>query len=96
MSESARTREEVAKVASLVLTARRLLASGTLVDLSAIEERVRGLCSAIEAMPREDGRPLREDLLVLIDKLNRLGDDLKEQLAQISSKRAGDDQDKGI
>ena len=95
MNETAKTREEVAKVASLVLTARRLLASGTLVDLSAIEERVRALCGAIEAMPPDEGRPLREDLLTLIDKLNRLGSDLRDQLAQISSKRAGDDQGRG-
>ena len=33
-------REELAKVSSLVLTARRLVAGGALVDLSALEERV--------------------------------------------------------
>jgi len=75
-------REELSKVASLVLTARRLLASGTLVDLSAIEDRVRVVVDAVEAMPAEKGRELLDDMTALIDKLDRLGQELQEQLGQ--------------
>ena len=75
-------REELSKVASLVLTARRLLASGTLVDLSAIEDRVRVVVDTVEAMPAEEGRELLDDMTALIDKLDRLGQELQEQLGQ--------------
>jgi hypothetical protein len=81
-------REELSKVASLVLTARRLLASGTLVDLSAIEERVRVVVDTVEAMPAEDGRKLLDDMTTLIDKLDRLGQELQEQLGQFDDTRS--------
>lgn len=82
-------REELTKVSSLVLTARRLLASGTLVDLSAIEERVGAVVAAVKAMPPEEGRALVDDLCALIDRLDRLGEDLQEQLSQINDKLDG-------
>ena len=85
-AEAIEPREELAKVSSLVITARRLLATGTLVDLSAIEERVRGVVGAVEALPREDGRKLINDMTALMNKLDRLGEDLREQLTQINGK----------
>ncbi|HLN24560.1 MAG TPA: hypothetical protein VK558_11300 [Patescibacteria group bacterium] len=81
-------REELSKVASLVLTARRLLASGTLVDLSAIEDRVRVVVDTVEAMPAEDGRELLDDMTTLIDKLDRLSQELQEQLVQFDDTRS--------
>lgn len=88
MTTTEEAREELAKVVSLVLTARRLVATGTLVDLSAIEDRVRVFCDAIEEMPREDGQVLLEDMRALIGKLDRLAADLQDHLGQLSAKRA--------
>jgi len=75
-------REELAKVSSLVLTARRLVAGGTLVDLSALEDRVRLICETVQQMPREDGQELLEELQALIGRLDQLAGDLQERLAQ--------------
>ena len=81
----AETREELNKLSSVVLTARRLLCSGTMVDLSAIEERVSQVTETIATLPREEARPLRDDLIALINRLDMLGSDLREQLQQVSA-----------
>ena len=76
-------REELAKVSSLVLTARRLVAGGALVDLSALEERVRIICDTVQQMPREDGQELLDELQALIGRLDQLAGDLEERLSQL-------------
>lgn len=86
----AQTREELSKVSSLVLTARKILASGTLVDLAALQERVAGIVASVETMPRENGQALIDDMQALIRRLERLGEDLQEQLDQTTA-RLGDD-----
>lgn len=78
------TREELAKVSSLVLTARRLVASGALVDLSALEDRVRLICEAVQQMPLDEGQGLLEDLRALINRLDQLAGDLEVRLEQLS------------
>jgi hypothetical protein len=78
-------REELAKISSLALTARRLIASGKLVDLSALEDRVRDACEAIQAMPREEGKDLVADMQALIGRLDQLTRDLQGRLAECRS-----------
>ena len=73
-------REELDKAASLVLTARRLLATGTTVDLSALENKVRTICDRVAAMTREDGRPLVPALESLIGDLDRLETAIHERV----------------
>ena len=75
-------REELAKVSSLVLTARRLVAGGALVDLSALEDRVRTICETVQQMPREEGQELLEELQALIGRLDQLAGDLEDRLSQ--------------
>ncbi len=74
---------EVRKVASMVGTARRLMATGTMVDLSELEGKVAGLCAAIEALPREEGRGLVGDLETLLSNLDRLAADIEAQHGRI-------------
>ena len=76
-------REELAKVSSLVLTARRLVAGGALVDLSALEDRVRTVCESAQRMPREDGQGLLDELQALIGRLDQLAGDLEDRLSQM-------------
>lgn len=76
----AQVREELDKAGSLVLTARRLLATGTMVDLSALEGKVRGICEKLVAMEREDGRPLLPAMEKLIDDLDRLAESIHERV----------------
>lgn len=73
-------REELDKAASLVVTARRLLATGTMVDLSALEGKVRAICDQVAAMTREDGRPLKAALESLIGDLERLENAIHERV----------------
>ncbi|HLO78139.1 MAG TPA: hypothetical protein VK196_16920 [Magnetospirillum sp.] len=73
-------REELDKAASLVLTARRLLATGTMVDLSALEGKVRCICDRVAAMEREDGRPLVPVMETLIGDLDRLAEAIQERI----------------
>lgn len=83
------TREELDKVSSLVLAARRLLASGTLVDLAAVEERVRAICGRVEVMPRDEGQSLLAAMEGLIARLDQLANDLEEHLRQIGAPQGG-------
>lgn len=73
-------REELDKAASLVLTARRLLATGTMVDLSALEGKVRSICDQVAAMGREAGRPLMPAMESLIGDLDRLEAAIQERV----------------
>jgi hypothetical protein len=86
VNEAQTAREEVTKVASLILTARRLLAGGRLVNLSAIENRVRLVCDAVAGMPIEEGRCLMDELQNLIDLLGQLDRDLHEQLGELTAR----------
>ncbi len=83
MSEGAEdVLDEVRKVISLVATARRLLASGAVVDLSALDDKVQRLCERAQALGREGGGavvPALEDLIACLDDL----------AADLEAKRAG-------
>jgi hypothetical protein len=88
MAESVEgAREELAKISSLVLTARRLLAGGTLVDVTAVAERVRAVCQTIDALPKDDGLTLLPDVEGLMARLDMLETDLNAHLARVRSLR---------
>ncbi|CCG41863.1 hypothetical protein [Magnetospirillum molischianum] len=70
--ESDRLRAELEKATSLVGAARRLLATGTMVDLAALEGRVRLICDGIAGLPPETGRSFRAVIETLIVDLDRL------------------------
>ena len=72
-------REELEKAASLVTTAFRLLATGTMVDLSALEAKVRFICEGLAGMEREDGRDFRPGMEALIADLDRLAEAIEER-----------------
>lgn len=75
----ATVRQELEKAASLIAGARRLMAEGRSVELSALEERVRTITSALRAMPEEAQSRYREHLEVLLDILEALETDLEER-----------------
>lgn len=64
--------QELEKAASMVGTARRLLSTGTTVDLSALEGKVRFICETLAGMARDEGRALVPDMEALIADLDRL------------------------
>lgn len=79
MTAADRVQTELEKAASMVSTARRLLATGTMVDLSALEGRIRFVCETLAGMEREDGRPALPAMEALIADLDRLAEAIRER-----------------
>lgn len=65
-------RMELEKAAVLVGTARRLLNTGTEVDLGALEGKVRFVCGAVLELEKGEGLSLRPGLEALMDDLDML------------------------
>jgi hypothetical protein len=74
-----RLREELEKAASLVTTAHRLLATGTMVDLSALEGKVRLICETLAAGAGDEGKSLRPGMEALIADLDRLAEAIRQR-----------------
>jgi hypothetical protein len=79
MSDTERVRQELEKAASLVGTARRLLATGTMVDLAALEGKVRTICRGVIDLGLEDSQPLRPDMEALIVDLDLLAEAIRDR-----------------
>lgn len=79
---------ELAKVASLIATARRMLAESRIVDLSALEAKVRTLCDALLAAPAETRETLHTEVSQVIADLDRLGEELTRQNEAVTAQMA--------
>lgn len=90
MIRSEWVRQELEKAASLVETARRLLATGTMVDLSALEGKVVNICNGVADMSRDDGQSLRPDMEALISNLDLLAVAIQDRYAPPASQDASD------
>jgi len=74
---------EIDKVASVVATARRLLAEGKMVDLSALEDKVRAICEAIRMQPQDEPEHLQEAMRAAIGDLDKLAEDLRDRFGAV-------------
>ena len=81
--DGSQIKTEVHKVASLVDTVCQLLAEGRIVDLSALEGKVRLMCDAIQDAAPEEHAELREPVAAIIDALDQLEADLTRQYGAI-------------
>ncbi|MCW8861059.1 MAG: hypothetical protein OQK07_01390 [Rhodospirillales bacterium] len=79
---------QVAKVESLIASARRLLAEGKMVDLSSLQGHVGELCTQIAATPDDNGR-MGQTLLEIIAALDSLAKDLVEQNRKLGTAAIG-------
>jgi hypothetical protein len=79
MTGSDHVRQELEKAASLVGTARRLLATGTMVDLAALEGKVKVICRGVIDLGLETGKTLRPDMEALIADLDLLAADIRHR-----------------
>jgi len=70
-------REELEKAASLISGARRLMAEGRNVDLSAMEERIRAITQAVASAAPEVASDYKEHLQTLMEALDVLEQDLQ-------------------
>ncbi len=78
-------REELEKAASLVTTARRLFATGTMVDLSALNGKIRSVCTALAEGDPDEGRPLIPAMESLIADLDLLAEAINERMGARSA-----------
>ncbi len=76
---------EADKLTSLVTTARRLLAEKKMVDLSALDGKVRALCDAIRHVPPEDTAAVKAALTDIVEGLDRLEADLTAQNEDVNA-----------
>jgi hypothetical protein len=74
-------RADAERVAALIATARRLLAAGKTVDLTALEGRVRGLCESLAGNP-PPGPGDRLEARALLGHLARDLDGLERDLVE--------------
>ena len=80
-------RDEARKVASLIDTARRLLAEGRMVELSALEGKVQTLCDAIRRAPPEDAEELKSPIRAILEGLDRLEAELTVQNEVVTARQ---------
>jgi hypothetical protein len=85
MSGSNLVQQELEKASSLVGTARRLLATGTMVDLAALEGKVKVICRGVIDLGLEDGKMLRPDMEALIADLDLLAAAIRNRYAPETS-----------
>ena len=76
---------EADKVTSLVTTARRLLAEQTMVDLSALNGKVRALCDSIRQVPPGDPAAVKAALTGIVEDLDRLEAELTAQNEDVNA-----------
>ena len=76
---------EADKLTSLVTTARRLLAEQKMVDLSALEGKVRELCDAIRRAPPGETAAVKASLTAIVEDLDRLAAELTAQNEDVSA-----------
>lgn len=71
--------DELDKVASVVATARRVLAEGRMVDLSALEGRVAALCEGLRDVAPENREAAAQAVGRLLADLDGLEADIRTQ-----------------
>jgi hypothetical protein len=76
---------EIEKVHAVLSTARRLTQDGRTVDLSAVEDRIRRLCDAVEGLPKTQGRALAPALTALMAEFDALAQDLSGRFGGLLS-----------
>lgn len=75
--------DRIAKIGEMIGAARQRIAADLPVDLEPVNEHVRALCGEVNALPDHLGHRVRDDLLILSARLERLGGELKERLDEV-------------
>ncbi len=88
--------QETEKVATLIAAAGRHIAEGKMVDLSALENKVRVLCQAITEAPAEEARKLKGAIEAILRDLDGLEVDLTDHLKNLRGEMEGTFRKKAI
>ncbi len=88
--------QETEKVATLITAAGKHLAEGKMVDLSALENKVRVLCQAIAEAPAGEARKLKGAIEAILHDLDGLEADLTYRLKDLREEMEGTFRKKAI
>ena len=86
MSQQSAIMDEIDKVCSVIATARRLLSDGKMVDLSALEGKVRDLCQMIEGYKTDDLTVVNQAVEAMRKNLDLLEKELTAQYESVEGK----------
>ena len=78
--------EELDKAISLVTSARRMVSTGARVDLTALEGKVRYVCTAAEALKRGESKTMLPVMEALIDDLDHLAESVRSHQGQVAER----------
>ena len=78
--------KEIQAIGAAIAHARERLGAGELLDLGALDGRVRRLCTRIEELPAERAKALRTRVLALIDDLSLLARLIEVRLAGLRAR----------
>jgi hypothetical protein len=84
VSQTAAIESEMHSLSARLRKARQGLSRGTIVDLTPIEQDVKGLCHAVERLSAQETRALRPRLVGLLEEINQLGENLRAGLGELA------------
>ena len=79
-------RSRLLEAATMVGTAKSLIADGGVVDLAGLDARVQDICKAIPKLPADDRDELKPALIALMDGLGGLAETVRAQHAALAEK----------
>jgi len=79
-------RNRLLEAATMVGTAKTLIADGGVVDLAGLDARVQEICKTIPELPASDRDGLKPALIALMDGLGGLAETVKAQHAALAEK----------
>ncbi len=88
--------QETEKIATLIAAAGRHLAEGKMVDLTALENKVRALCQAIGEAPAGEARGLKGAIEAILRDLDGLEVELTDHLRDLRGEMEGTFRKKAI
>jgi hypothetical protein len=84
VSQTASLESEVHSLSARLRKARQGLSSGTIIDLTPIEQDVKWLCRSLETLPPEEASLLRPRLFGLLEEVTQLGENLRAGLGELA------------
>jgi hypothetical protein len=80
---------ELDQTSSVIERFQNNVAEGSVIDLTGLDQRIEGMCSAINDLPEHERATVKGTLIGLIDELNALVGMLTEQQNQVSERLKG-------
>ena len=84
MSNGENLSQDLQVAEQMIARIRAEAAAGATIDLAPLETRVETLCQTVEALPSEQARQLRVNLLALVEDFDQLTKQLRGDLLQLT------------